>query len=43
MKINFLKNFYREDITNFFKKKNLIGVELGVARGNFSKELIKSL
>ena len=36
------KNFYREDLPKLFNKKNLIGVELGVARGDFSRELIKS-
>lgn len=36
------KKFYREDLPKLFNKKNLIGVELGVARGNFSKQLIKS-
>ena len=35
-------NFYREDLPKLFNKRNLIGVELGVARGDFSKELIKS-
>lgn len=34
--------FYREDLPKLFNKKNLIGVELGVARGDFSKELLKS-
>lgn len=42
MKINFLKKFYREDLPKIFKKKNLIGVELGVAKGSFSKELMNS-
>lgn len=42
MKINFLKKFYRENIPSLFKKKNLIGVELGVAKGSFSKELMNS-
>ncbi len=36
------KKFYREDLPKLFNKKNLIGVELGVARGDFSKQLIKS-
>ena len=35
-------NFYSEDLPKLFNKRNLIGVELGVARGDFSKELIKS-
>ena len=39
MKKNF---FYREDLPKLFNKKTLIGVELGVARGDFSRELIKS-
>lgn len=34
--------FYRKDLPKLFNKKNLIGVELGVARGDFSKELLKS-
>ncbi len=36
------KKFYREDLPKLFKKKNLIGVELGVAKGDFSKELLKT-
>tara|TARA_Y100000816_G_C26082556_1_gene570791 strand:- start:747 stop:1364 length:618 start_codon:yes stop_codon:yes gene_type:complete len=36
------KKFYREDLPKLFNKKNLIGVELGVARGDFSQELMKS-
>ena len=36
------KKFYREDLPKLFKKKNLVGVELGVARGDFSKKLLKS-
>ena len=35
MKITHLSKFYREDIIQLLKKKNLIGVELGGARGNF--------
>ena len=42
MKITRLKKFYRDDLPKVFKKKNLIGVELGVARGDFSKQLIDS-
>jgi len=42
MKINFLKGFYREDLPTLFKKKNLVGVELGVATGSFSNELMNS-
>ena len=42
MKITHLKKFYREDLPKLIKKKNLIGVELGVARGDFSKQLINS-
>ena len=42
MKITFLKKFYRKDLPKIFKKKNLIGVELGVAKGDFSKQLINS-
>ena len=35
-------NFFRKNLPKLFNKRNLIGVELGVARGDFSKELIKS-
>ncbi len=36
-----LTNFYREDIPKLLEeKKNLIGVELGVAQGNYAKKLI---
>ncbi len=42
MKIKFLKNFYREDLPKLIKKNNAIGIELGVARGDFSKVLINS-
>ena len=42
MKINFLKGFYRENLPTLFKKKDLVGVELGVATGSFSKELMNS-
>jgi|TARA_B100000787_G_C16166003_1_gene283894 hypothetical protein len=42
MKITHLKKFNREDTPKFLKKENLISVELGVVRGDFSKELSKS-
>ena len=42
MKITYLKKFNRGDTHKFLKKENLISVELGVARGDFSKELLKS-
>ena len=42
MKIKFLKNFYREDLPKLIKKNNAVGIELGVARGDFSKVLINS-
>ena len=38
MIITYLKKFNREDTHKFLKRKNLISVELGVARGDFSKE-----
>lgn len=42
MKIKFLRNFYREDLPNLIKKNNAVGIELGVAKGDFSKILINS-
>lgn len=36
------KNINRYEIINFFDKKNLIGIELGVAEGNFSKKMMQS-
>ncbi len=42
MKPTAVKKFYRKDLTKIFKKKNLLGVELGVARGEFAKQLAKS-
>ncbi len=43
MNIKYLKNFYRDDLPGLIKKKkNTIGVELGVAGGDFSKVLVNS-
>jgi len=36
-----IKKFYREDLPKILKKKKLIGIELGVAKGNFAKTLSK--
>ena len=37
-----LDNYNRFDVPDFLKKNNLIGLELGVAKGDFSKKMIES-
>lgn len=36
-----IKKIYRQDLPRFLKGKNLVGVELGVAKGEFAKQLSK--
>lgn len=42
MNINVMKNSYRHDVINLIKKENCIGIELGVASGEFSKRMVES-
>ena len=37
-----LHNYSRFNVPNFIQKDNLIGIELGVAKGNFSKKMLES-
>jgi hypothetical protein len=40
--LNIFSNFYRHDILKMVKNKNCIGIELGVAGGDFSKRMVES-
>ena len=42
MKTNILKKFYRYDIINYLGNNENIGIELGVAEGDFSLKMMKS-
>ena len=37
-----LKNYNRFNVPDFLNRKNLVGIELGVAKGKFSKKMINS-
>ena len=37
-----LHDYSRFNVPNFIQKDNLIGIELGVAKGNFSKKMLES-
>ena len=37
-----IKNYNRFNVPDFLNRKNLVGIELGVAKGKFSKKMINS-
>jgi hypothetical protein len=37
-----IKNYNRFNVPDFLNRKNLVGIELGVAKGEFSKKMINS-
>ena len=37
-----LHNYCRFNVPDFIQKDNLIGIELGVAKGDFSKKMLES-